>query len=282
VTPELFTADTDSNLHGNINTAFSDFINGSNWIRWMVTHEDTSDLMRVDYFRMNVTYTQTKGKISTTVGDTPFYTTDSNPQNATDTACLATMIAGNSCQVTWQVNATGKVNVTWEFFAYANSTDATGVGSDDTPHINITIIDNIAPHVASIFITPPLPVASQNLTCNIIVNDPNSQDSLTINLTWFRNNVFYLSTQENVTRGVQSRFILGFGNTTVGETWICGATPSDQMLVGPQVNSSGVTILDALPPSINQIQCQENNTVWAACSNLIFGDTFSGVRANCT
>ncbi|PKP56283.1 MAG: hypothetical protein CVT88_10365, partial [Candidatus Altiarchaeales archaeon HGW-Altiarchaeales-1] len=76
-----------------------------------------------------------KGAISTTVGDKPFYTINQNPQTCSN------MLENQTCNKTWQVNATGKMGKTWEFFTIFNSTL---FGSSQTGKVNITIscVDN--------------------------------------------------------------------------------------------------------------------------------------------
>ena len=36
------------------------------------------------------------------------------------------------------------------------------------------------------------------------------------------------------------------------------------------------------PPTINQIQCEEQGVGWEDCSDIAFGDIISSVRVNCT
>lgn len=73
------------------------------------------------------------GLVSTTPGDTPFYVTNStNPRTIT--------LSENECQnVTFWVNATGAVNLSHEFFGYANRTQQINL-SAITSIWNITII----------------------------------------------------------------------------------------------------------------------------------------------
>ena len=71
------------------------------------------------------------GLVSTVPGDTPFYTTTRNPFNLT-------LKAGESSLVTWALNATGTINNTYEFFAYANKTDQPTI-SNYTGKLNVTI-----------------------------------------------------------------------------------------------------------------------------------------------
>ena len=66
----------------------------------------------------------TKGLISTTIGDTPFYTNKSNNPFTT-----SSLNVGQSELVTFWVNATGTINDTYTFFAYANQTSELSVSN---------------------------------------------------------------------------------------------------------------------------------------------------------
>jgi|GEM_PF-963978 len=224
----------------------------------------------------------TKGKISTVVGDVPFYTTSPNPQLSNFTACLANMTAGQSCNNTWQVNATGTAGSVFEFFGIYASLNYSNMSQGQTSHINITIINNTAPTASNVTLVPALPIDSENLNCSFIITDPSYFDTLSANVSWYRNNAYYSSSLVNVSNGVLNVNYLGAGNTTPGETWRCGITPIDQSTSGLQVNSSAVTIYTNRPPVINQVQCLKNNTFWTNCSALNFSSNFSGVRVNCT
>jgi flagellar biosynthesis regulator FlbT len=72
------------------------------------------------------------GLISTTIGDTPFYTTDDNPQNVS-------LNAGESATISWSVNATGNIDSIHEFFAFVNMTSDQSV-SNESIHWNVTIV----------------------------------------------------------------------------------------------------------------------------------------------
>jgi hypothetical protein len=81
--------------------------------------------------------TNTKsGLVSMNSNSTPFWTNTSNPFNIT-------LTNGGSELVTWYVNATGTINTTHEFFAYANLTEALAA-SGQSATINITINDSIS------------------------------------------------------------------------------------------------------------------------------------------
>jgi len=72
---------------------------------------------------------------------TPFYTTTPNPMNSTTTACLADMKYGDSCEMSWSINASGDHNTTWEFFASFNSFNYTKVLKNETSRVDITILN---------------------------------------------------------------------------------------------------------------------------------------------
>jgi len=89
----------------------------------------------------NIWVSPKSGAVSTTPGDTPFYTASSNPQSYNDASCLADMKAGDSCNLIWYVNATGDIGTTWEFYVqYDPTTYSSYVGGNETGKINITIV----------------------------------------------------------------------------------------------------------------------------------------------
>jgi len=221
--------------------------------------------------------------ISTTEGYTPFYTTTANPMFYSTTACLASMVGGNTCDTQWVVNASGPVNTTWDFFSkYIAMNYSNNISLANTSLVSISIITNNAPVASNVNILPSEPVFSEDLNCSFIVSDSGSLDSLTANISWYNNSVLAYSESISVSNGVQTSRILGSGNTTTGEEWYCAVTPYDQIVYGTQVNSSTVTILSSKPPEINQVQCYRNNSEWVDCTSLVFGEVFSGVRTNCT
>jgi hypothetical protein len=83
----------------------------------------------------------TKGLVPMGSGN-PFYTTDQNPMNSSVLGCLGNMHSGDSCSVTWNINATGEINTTWEFFGIANSSSI-HVPSAESRHFNVTITERI-------------------------------------------------------------------------------------------------------------------------------------------
>ena len=227
---------------------------------------------------------QTKGIIPMGNG-TPFYTTTANPMYSENNSCLGNMnmISGISCNTTWLVNATGSTGIPWTFFVtYSSLNYSSYVNINTTRRINITIVNNTAPAVSAISLTPDYPLPTEDLNCTFTVTDQNIGDDLSVNVTWYRNNSWFSSSNMTVSNGVEKIITLGSGNTSLGQVWHCGVTPYDGLLFGPQVNSSNVTIVLSKPPTIHQVQCYINGSTWTNCSRLSFRSNLSGVRVNCT
>ncbi|MGD9276061.1 MAG: DUF2341 domain-containing protein [Candidatus Pacearchaeota archaeon] len=89
-----------------------------------------------------ITYASSpKGLISTTIGDTPFYTNESNPK-------VISLNENQSQLVTFWVNATGAVDSIHAFFAYANLTNESRI-SNITNKWGVTIISSACEGSAS-------------------------------------------------------------------------------------------------------------------------------------
>lgn len=71
---------------------------------------------------------------------TPFYTINQNPMYPNNLSCLQNMKDGDSCNITWTVNATGNVGEEYEFFAIYESDDG-DVGGNETEKVNVKIIE---------------------------------------------------------------------------------------------------------------------------------------------
>ncbi len=97
---------------------------------------------------------KTKGIISTVAGTTPFYTTTPNPLDSTTFSCLENMkSSGGSCDVSWNVNATGELNSVWKFFVTSNNLNNQEYynTSSKSKEINITISSQIPPTVPQLY-----------------------------------------------------------------------------------------------------------------------------------
>ena len=92
-----------------------------------------------DYPRLGWEYeapadTTKSGLINTTIGALPFYTNSTNPKTT------SSLSSGQSELVTFWVNATGSVDITHDFFAWANITSNESI-SNVTTHWNVTIVE---------------------------------------------------------------------------------------------------------------------------------------------
>ena len=96
------------------------------------THTTYTDLSESDSIVIGQYTNETKGAVSTEEGDVPFYTTSGNPANCT-------LKGGESCDVTWEVNATGILDKVYDFFV-----EVVGdfVGYTNSSHLEITISAN--------------------------------------------------------------------------------------------------------------------------------------------
>jgi len=75
-----------------------------------------------------------KGVIPENSGS-PFYTINANPRQAANLSCLEDMQEGDSCEITWTVNATGPADRTFEFFTILEGAEI----SNTSERINLTI-----------------------------------------------------------------------------------------------------------------------------------------------
>jgi mannan endo-1,4-beta-mannosidase len=72
--------------------------------------------------------------INTTIGETPFYTTDNNPQYCNF------LQYGNQCQLNWTVNATGVINYNWTIDVLFNSNESSVIRNDtNDAYVKISI-----------------------------------------------------------------------------------------------------------------------------------------------
>lgn len=124
----------------------------------------------------------------------------------------------------------------WLFVYFNVPARITGMATSDTL-ANVTI-ENVAPNVTNVNITPSLPYATDNLSCLGTTADANL-DNVTKYYKWYLNGE--LNDSFNNLQNVSS------DNTTSGQQWICEITPSDGLLNGTAVNSSPVVIQNSAP-----------------------------------
>jgi hypothetical protein len=137
------------------------------------THETYDNLTATDTIRVPTN----KGVVPTTPS-TPFYTNASNPQT-----CLE-MNETTECLITWWVNATGEP-VTYEFYAYADSSYTGDVDSVNSSFLNITILSNetTAPLILTANSTPIIVYTGQNISLVSTASDNTQVDTCYANIT---------------------------------------------------------------------------------------------------
>ena len=76
---------------------------------------------------------------------------------------------------------------------------------------------NYVPTSTTPSLTPADPKTSSTLNCTFTVTDPDAGDSLSANVSWYRNNTYYSYENVSVTNNTVKSVILGSGNTTTGD-----------------------------------------------------------------
>lgn len=170
------------------------------------------------------------GAVSMDSTATPFYTNVTNPYNLT-------LEEGGSEIITWWVNATGSIDIPFEFFVYVNQTGGENV-SNITSVWNVTIKDVVSPVIN---ITYPL-----NVTYDISVNDFNySYSDINPGSCWY-----------SVDGGVTNSSVVSAGTSWTGlnsgggdYTWILycndssGNEVSDSVIFTSSIPSISLTLL---------------------------------------
>ncbi|MFH1521786.1 MAG: DUF2341 domain-containing protein, partial [archaeon] len=184
------------------------------------------------------------GLINDTIGATPFYTNQSNPRTIS-------LSEGESQLVTFWVNATGSVDTTHVFFAFANLTSDMSV-SNITGEWNVTIVEaNVAPNNPSLSLVSVdgLNLTMSDLNCSALITDDDSGDEMDVSVWWFKNGGLNMTLDYNNSYSNATVFsaILESGNTSAGENWTCGLRLYDGEEYSDWVNSSELEILNTLP-----------------------------------
>jgi len=127
---------TDFNLTYILNSSFSDFVDSSNYIRVATEgpnanyNQQISGELYTDYVKLDVSSWK---EINTTVGATPFYTTDLNPKSC------GSLSNGQTCQLNWTLNTTGEINSIYKIDVKFNSSISENLDNDTKDaFINIT------------------------------------------------------------------------------------------------------------------------------------------------
>jgi len=212
-------------LVGETSDNFSIYFNGTDQVGVDNGQTDWINFASSDYITvskqpyLNITYddlgaTPKSGLISTTIGDTPFYTNVSNPNTTTS------LSAGESYTYTWWVNATGGVGTTHVFYAYANLTSNASIQSTSDDW-NVTIrsgLDTIPPYFIglenqSIFSNESLrydieaddDIAFGNFSINwTSVFEINESTGIIVNTTGLNNTLYWINVTINDTSNNQN------------------------------------------------------------------------------
>jgi hypothetical protein len=112
---------------------------GTHQLLWFYAKDGSvntgSDTGWIDNISILTTTAAKSGLVSTTQGDTPFWTNTTNPYNTS-------LSEGESETIIFWVNATGDINTSHNFFAYANQTADQSINNITTT-INLTIREKI-------------------------------------------------------------------------------------------------------------------------------------------
>ena len=156
-----------------------------------------------------------------------------NVTNATNTGVYSNQTFNENAN-TWYVNCT-------------NTTTTTSV----TWTLNI---DTGIPSTTTPIITPSTAFTNDDLECNATLID-SLRTSLTAYYIWYKDDVINITGSVAVTNGTNASLILGSGNITKGENWICEITPNDGLNNGTAINSTARTVSNSIPvigsPSLN-------------------------------
>ena len=140
------------------------------------TSNTYTDLNASDSIVIGKLSNETKGAISTIVGDIPFYTTSNNP------FVTSNLYGGGNEVVSWNVNATGVLNKVYDFFieligTYVPLTNSTHV------NIGITANDTTSPVFISRTISPAAVINGSSAIINADVSDNIQVDEVWANVT---------------------------------------------------------------------------------------------------
>lgn len=143
------------------------------------THGDFTNLSASDTVSVQPASTKS-GAVSTVIGATPFYTTNQNPLSCSIPR------AGDSCETSWLVNATGILGTTHEFWVIYNMTTNRGhVSDNESEHVFITISSNDSsqPIILSTTIDPDPVTLGENTSLYMTTSDDIQIDTCWANIT---------------------------------------------------------------------------------------------------
>jgi len=216
-------------------------------------------------YENGVCISATKGIIPTTIGNIPFYTNkSSNPYTVN-------LNASDSSEIVFFVNATGRLNTSYNFFAYANILADMSL-RNDTSNWTVTILD-LTPPILS-FDSPSTAPGYYNLSQ--IKANISAADSYLVNLTI----ELYNQTEiiNTTTTSASSDYLL-FSDLSDGIYYL-NATAIDE---SGNIGYSGTRniTLDNVKPSISIISPIDNFNTSSTSVNFTFS-VIENLTSNCT
>jgi PGF-pre-PGF domain-containing protein len=110
---------------------------------------------------------------------------------------------------------------TWNCTVIPFDGEANGTALSDT-----VTIQNTAPTMTSVSISPASPKDENDLICSAVAEDADS-DALILNFTWYKNNAFLISELKAVASGGTNTTTISSGSTEIGDSWNCTVFAND-------------------------------------------------------
>ena len=225
------------------NVWYSEFVTINETGRWdcNVTSDDGS---AVSAGGVNFTPVYKIGAVSNTTGSLPFYSLTVNPLNVSSLSCMNELKSGQSCNQSWNVNATGYAGTEFLFYVIYNSSYADNLSAK----INVTIIDNVTAILTTPIIDLSTAYTNDTFSCSFVMFDEDT-NNLTANVTWHLNSTIGLNEMLNCT---ERETCYTINNVTPSltsklENWTCSVNAYDNTSWSGWKNSSGIIILNKEP-----------------------------------
>lgn len=183
-----------------------------------------------------------------------------------------TFTSGTSVNVTYDlvINATRGTYVCGQFWFSDTSYNV------NTTNTSCFTVANTVPVAENVSIVPSPASSAQNLNCTYDYYDVDSDAEGGVNFRWYNNSALYSVTTQ----------VLGSGNTSDGEKWLCSVRVNDTYDFGSWVNASELTINDTVAPLLGNITVPSTatqnvqTTLYADCYDA--GSSIEYVKINVT
>ncbi|MBU0758501.1 MAG: DUF2341 domain-containing protein, partial [Nanoarchaeota archaeon] len=202
-----------------------------------------------------------KGIIPITPGDIPFWTNSENPKTGGDTSCLYGMNASDSCQVTWNVNATGDFNLTYEFFTiFAPVNYSAYLIPNITKIINVLITqDDMPPVISNVQLTAPPNIINKIINITARVTDETQVSSVRAIITLPNSTIRTFTMSDS---DFDSIYNLTFIETSVLGGYNITLSANDTTNKMTTYSSNFTVELDSLDLTIDSDEYVEGETVY--------------------